>query len=695
MKQTMRIWLALVLALCTGTTAWGYNLTTASAPTGYTVAFAVNETGVTTANENDEVTITVTSAENGKVGDVTAKGYMTTGGMRAATADIGFLNITLTEVPNSRQTVDENKEQVEFTFTMPAANVEVTVLENIPMSSCTVTFPAGDITYDRTEKKPVPTVKYGDNTLTAGTDYTVAYSDNTNAGTATVTITAKEGHEKYTGSTTATFTISPKSIDAATVTLRQGSSNVNTNTYTYDGNAKEPTAIVRDGSKTLTAGTDYTISYTNNTDAGTATATIVGQGNYTGGPSKDFTINKAASQLNFTTRNFTKQYTDDNFTQTVNVVKGEGTVSYRSTNTSVATVNATTGEVDILGTGTTYIYASITAGTNYNARNNGAYYYITVNGQSLSSATFGLSTTSFEYDGTYKEPTIYNAQLGTTTLTEGVDYYVSYSDNVNAGTAYAYIFAQTGSKYHGYAYMPFTITPKTTVNDNVEVKDGGVNKELTIHDMGNQQGSTVTPEIEVTTLNYYRSLNASDANAYTVCLPYAPPTSGNLKYYTLAGAEGTTLQFEEISGAPQAYTPYLVFASSTTDIGIENMNGNITMKKEVSNSSSASSYVLKGTLSGISHNDALGLYILQSGNRWGKVGSDTHAYIPPFRAYIESASGARILDSSFGGETTGINSMRTIDRDGTERWFDLNGRCVKNPTKAGIYINNGRKEIVK
>ena len=233
----MRIWLALVLALCTGTTAWGYDLATASAPTGYTVAFTVNETAATTANEDAEVTITVTSAENGKVGDVTAKGYMTTGGMRAATADIYFLNITLTEVENSRQTIEGNKEQVKFTFTMPAANVEVTVLENIPMSSCTVTFPAGDITYDRTEKKPVPTVKYGDNTLTAGTDYTVAYSDNTNAGTATVTITAKEGHEKYTGSTTATFTISPKSIDAATVTLRQGSSNVNTNNYIYDGTA--------------------------------------------------------------------------------------------------------------------------------------------------------------------------------------------------------------------------------------------------------------------------------------------------------------------------------------------------------------------------------------------------------------------------------------------------------------------------
>ena len=54
-----------------------------------------------------------------------------------------------------------------------------------------------------------------------------------------------------------------------------------------------------------------------------------------------------------------------------------------------------------------------------------------------------------------------------------------------------------------------------------------------------------------------------------------------------------------------------------------------------------------------------------------------------------------MLDSSFGDEATGINSLRTIDRDGTERYFDLNGRRIEKPATKGIYIHNGRKEVLK
>ena len=155
-------------------------------------------------------------------------------------------------------------------------------------------------------------------------------------------------------------------------------------------------------------------------------------------------------------------------------------------------------------------------------------------------------------------------------------------------------------------------------------------------------------------------------------------------------------QFDEITGAPQAYTPYLVSASKTTDIGTENLNQPITMSQTVVNSFSAGNYVMKGSLSGFTHDQSVGKYILQSSNRWGLVGSDTHAYIPPFHAYIEATvSGARMLDSSFYDEATGIYSLRTVDRDGTERYYDLNGRRIDDPKKTGIYIRNGRKEVLK
>ncbi len=49
------------------------------------------------------------------------------------------------------------------------------------------------------------------------------------------------------------------------------------------------------------------------------------------------------------------------------------------------------------------------------------------------------------------------------------------------------------------------------------------------------------------------------------------------------------------------------------------------------------------------------------------------------------------------GEATGIAPViHTIDRDGTERWFDLNGRQLSGkPTKKGVYIHRGKKQVVK
>ena len=62
---------------------------------------------------------------------------------------------------------------------------------------------------------------------------------------------------------------------------------------TYTGEAIEPAVTVKDGDATLTLGTDYTVAYTNNTAAGTATVTVTGTGNYSGEAKATFTIQKA------------------------------------------------------------------------------------------------------------------------------------------------------------------------------------------------------------------------------------------------------------------------------------------------------------------------------------------------------------------------------------------------------------------
>ena len=67
---------------------------------------------------------------------------------------------------------------------------------------------------------------------------------------------------------------------------------LNCDTYTYSGYEKKPTPFVTYNSTTvLEANTDYTVSYTNNIDAGTGKVIVTGIGDYSGELVSEFTIN--------------------------------------------------------------------------------------------------------------------------------------------------------------------------------------------------------------------------------------------------------------------------------------------------------------------------------------------------------------------------------------------------------------------
>ncbi|MCD8103972.1 MAG: leucine-rich repeat protein, partial [Lachnospiraceae bacterium] len=220
------------------------------------------------------------------------------------------------------------------------------------ISTATHSLSATSYTYDGTAKTPTVTVKLDGTTLTKGTDYTVTYSNNTNVGTATVTVS---GANNYTGTLTASFTITAASISGGTVTLSSTS-------YTYDGTAKTPAPTVTVGSRTLTSGTDYTVTYSNNTNAGTATVKITGKGNYTGTLSKPFTINKASQTLTVTAA--ASSITAGS--STTITASGTGTITYSSGSTATATV---TGKGVVTGKypGTVTITVKASGDDNYNA----------------------------------------------------------------------------------------------------------------------------------------------------------------------------------------------------------------------------------------------------------------------------------------------------------------------------------------
>ena len=162
---------------------------------------------------------------------------------------------------------------------------EIPALSRISISKASVTLSTSTYAYDGKAKKPGVTVKLNGKTLKNGTDYTVSYSNNTKVGTAKVTITGKGN---YTGLVSKTYSIK-NNFKKATV------SGISTKAFT--GKNITQSITVKYNGKTLKNGTDYTVSYSNNKNIGTATVKITGKGSYTGTITKTFKINPAKQEI--------------------------------------------------------------------------------------------------------------------------------------------------------------------------------------------------------------------------------------------------------------------------------------------------------------------------------------------------------------------------------------------------------------
>ena len=173
-----------------------------------------------------------------------------------------------------------------ITSTVYSDTVSVAYTYLIDIATCTVTG-NDDQTYNGSAYTPELTVTPagGGTALTLNTDYTVSYKKGDaavesmiDAGDYTIVITAKEG-SAYGGSKEVPFTIIPKTIVADWVTLAQ-------DTYDYTGEEVKAEVKVKDSDRNvdLTLDTDFNVAYSNNIAIGTATASVSGTGNYTGGP---------------------------------------------------------------------------------------------------------------------------------------------------------------------------------------------------------------------------------------------------------------------------------------------------------------------------------------------------------------------------------------------------------------------------
>ena len=384
-------------------------------------------------------------------------------------------------------------------FTITSAPLENYEIESIPAQTYTGEPIIPQVTVSKT----------GGAALVQGRDYTVTVQDNTNAGNAEVTVTGKQN---YTGTLTGKFTINKVNLET--------NANVRIATIPdliYTGSAREPKVLITYLTDELNLETDYSVEYSENTNAGNAVAIVKGLGNYEGSRKLTFKINPA--ELTKLEGISSKVYSGAELSQDNLIVKA-GDLTVGKTDYSVEytnNVDVGTAEVSVVGkgnfigtcTGTfSVLPANLSDGNisgltdkeysglqikeiplvsvNGRTLNNNTDYTLTYDGDLVNAGIIKVTATGKgNYTGelvqTYSiqprdifgeanikeiESVTYTGQphtpetivkIGENTLVRDADYEVSYVDNIDAGSASVVV---TGiGNYTGTAEQVFTISP--------------------------------------------------------------------------------------------------------------------------------------------------------------------------------------------------------------------------------------------
>ena len=304
--------------------------------------------------------------------------------------------------------------------------------------------------YDGTYKKPAATVTFGGKVLQEGKDYTISYRNNLNVGVTTVIAT---GMGDYTGYTSKNFTITKRAMAGGTVSMASSVS--------FTGRNITPSVTVKVASRTLTNGTDYTVSYSNNKNVGTATVKITGKGNYSGSLSAKFDIVPAKQQIQKLETKYKGFYID--WAQKGSATGYDVEYSVNANMSGAVSKHLTANKPDTLTVsglaGDKVYYVRVRSYTNVNGKvYYGAWSDIksikTANNDITKATVSGISTKAFTGKAITQNVTV---KVGNTVLKNGTDYTVSYSNNKKVGKATVKITGK--GKYGGVITKTFKINP--------------------------------------------------------------------------------------------------------------------------------------------------------------------------------------------------------------------------------------------
>ena len=409
--------------------------------------------------------------------------------------DVTIGSVLLTEGKDYTVSYENNKnisteDSMAAVVIKPAKNTRFTgekraefaIVERKEVKNLAISLDNSKVAYTGKEIEPDVTVKDGETELVKGEDYEVLYLNNIKVGKSAQVMVIGKG--LYSGSTTVKFEISRRDLnDGIVLSSLTGTS--------YDSKGTKPSFTLKYGLTTLKAGTDYTVTYSNNKKVvydedgnvkTEASMNVSGKGNYTGKITVKFAVTpKGLDDLNVTAEVKTLIYNGRVLTPSVKV-KASGktlTVNKDYEITKIVMTEDAEGnkpeteitEVKEIGTYCMYLTGKGNYGEGLTVE-----FKVSDKNKMISNAKavkVELKKTAKTKTYTGKGITLTNEELILTDLNtkeelvKGVDYTTTYTNNLKKGKATVTI--KGIGDYAGTKTVSFTIVQKNIKNDVVAV----------------------------------------------------------------------------------------------------------------------------------------------------------------------------------------------------------------------------------
>lgn len=334
-------------------------------------------------------------------------------------------------------------------YTISATEQQITAGEitKADLTAAMLSFAPASTVYDGTAKTVSVTLNAP---YTGMGGVTVKYdgaASATDAKTYAVKVNVDEGSnfKAAAGLSLGEFTIQPKSIAGVTI------EGIEANGYEFTGSEIKPAITVKDGDKPLTEDTDYTVTYTGNTNVGTATLTVAGKGNYDSATTKQatFKITKTQPKIG-TDYTVTIPTADLTYSGTVK----EATVEKTNTNIGSITVKYNGSTVKPVNAGTYAVTVDITESANYAAMT------------AVDCGSFTIATKDITVSGVTLQDKTYNGRTDDAVVTAVTFDGLVNNETLTLGTDFTATAVYDNANASDNAAAKATVTMKDTVKAN-------------------------------------------------------------------------------------------------------------------------------------------------------------------------------------------------------------------------------------